>query len=279
MVGITSTWELDWCSVYSARAMTLQSYIHNRIALVGDAAHMLPIFGVRGANTGWQDGHNLGWKRVAEIKGWAGEGLLGSYSQERVTSAWEIIDEASKSTRFIAPPTSGFRLLRDATLSLALSQPFVRPLFHWRTSRPHHYVSSSLNSFEKENHRSDNGIVNGSPVRNVKLGPDDFLMDHMHASFYLFCFTEDGQIADSIIAMKNKVQERGIPLEVFSVTQAETSTTGAIHIHDPNNNCAGAYATDLFAHYLNRPDQHVCARWQQVNAAYLEQAINTAIGN
>ena len=98
MVGITSTWELDWCSVYSARAMTLQSYIHNRIALVGDAAHMLPIFGVRGANTGWQDGHNLGWKRVAEIKGWAGEGLLGSYSQERVTSAWEIIDEASKST-------------------------------------------------------------------------------------------------------------------------------------------------------------------------------------
>ena len=56
MVGITSTWELDWCSVYSARAMTLQNYIDNRIALVGDAAHLLPIFGVRGAKyrlAGW----------------------------------------------------------------------------------------------------------------------------------------------------------------------------------------------------------------------------------
>ena len=278
MVGITSTWDLDWCSVYSARAMTLQNYIHNRIALAGDAAHLLPIFGVRGANTGWQDGHNLAWKLAATIRGWGGEGLLDSYSQERVTSAWEIIDEAGKSTRFMTPPTRGYRLLRDATLSLALTQPFVRPLFHWRTSRPHHYVASSLNSFDEENKRSNKGIANGSPVRNVKLGPDDYLMDHMQASFYLFCFSRDGQVDASLIAMKDKLQKRGIPVEIMSITPSDESAAGATHIHDPDNRCAEIYATGQFSYYLVRPDQHVCARWRKVTDTELEHAIDTALG-
>ena len=278
MVGITSTWELDWCSVYSARAMTLQNYIDNRIALVGDAAHLLPIFGVRGANTGLQDGHNLIWKLAAVIKGWAGPTLLDSYSEERVTSAWEIIDESSKSTRFMTPPTDGYKLLRDATLSLSLSQSFVRPLFHWRTSRPHHYITSSLNSVEEEKCRSDKGIATGSPVRNVKLGPNGYLLDHMHASFYLFHFTEDGQVEESIINIKDKIEQRGIPFEILSITPVNVSTSGTIHIHDPNRKCADIYAVNQFGNYLVRPDQHVCARWQQVNAFQLEQAVNLAIG-
>ena len=56
-------WELDWASVYSARALTLPNYVHGRILFTGDAAHMLPIFGVRGANTGFQDAQSLGWQK------------------------------------------------------------------------------------------------------------------------------------------------------------------------------------------------------------------------
>jgi 3-(3-hydroxy-phenyl)propionate hydroxylase len=36
-------WEMDWSSVYSARALTLPQYVHGRIAFAGDAAHLLPI--------------------------------------------------------------------------------------------------------------------------------------------------------------------------------------------------------------------------------------------
>ena len=50
---------MDWSTVYSARALTLDNYVHNRIIFVGDAAHLLPIFGVRGANTGFQDAQDL----------------------------------------------------------------------------------------------------------------------------------------------------------------------------------------------------------------------------
>lgn len=85
IVGVQNPqWELDWCSVYSARALTLPNYIHDRVIFTGDAAHLLPIFGVRGANTGFQDCHDLSWKLALTIKGVAGPGLLASYSAERV---------------------------------------------------------------------------------------------------------------------------------------------------------------------------------------------------
>ena len=121
MIGHGGTpWEMDWCSVYSARALTLPNYVNGRVLFTGDAAHMLPIFGVRGANTGWQDAQGLAWRLAFVARGVAPESLLQSYSSERVAAAWEIIDEAGKSTRFMTPPTRGFRLLRDAVLSLSL---------------------------------------------------------------------------------------------------------------------------------------------------------------
>ena len=80
-------------------------------------------------------------KLAAVVKGWAPEKLLQSYTFDRVGAAREIIAEAGKSTRFMAPPTAGFRLWRNAVLSLSLEHEFVRPLYHWRTSRPHAYTS------------------------------------------------------------------------------------------------------------------------------------------
>ena len=74
MIGKSKPWELDWATVYSASALTLPEYVHGRVALVGDAAHLLPIFGVRGCNTGIQDCHNLAWKLAFVVKGWSGRG-------------------------------------------------------------------------------------------------------------------------------------------------------------------------------------------------------------
>nr|MCU0927520.1 FAD-dependent monooxygenase [Hydrogenophaga sp.] len=73
-------WALDWCSVYSARALTLPDYVHERVCFVGDAAHLLPIFGVRGANTGFQDAQALAWRLALVARGVAPAALLQSYS-------------------------------------------------------------------------------------------------------------------------------------------------------------------------------------------------------
>jgi 3-(3-hydroxy-phenyl)propionate hydroxylase len=178
-------WELDWSSVYSARTLTLPDFVHGRVIFTGDAAHLLPIFGVRGANTAFQDAQSLGWHLAYGVKGLAGPALLANHSAERVGAAREIIAESGKSTRFMAPPSAGFRMLRDAVLSLSLQHEFVRPLYHWRTSRPHEYSDSQLNCADDDNALFQSGPAHGAPPRNVRLGDDDFLLDHLGGGFDL----------------------------------------------------------------------------------------------
>ena len=62
-IGHTKPWELEWWSVYSANTLCLDDYRHGRVFFIGDAAHIVPIFGVRGLNNGLADAENLGWKR------------------------------------------------------------------------------------------------------------------------------------------------------------------------------------------------------------------------
>jgi len=60
-----------------------ESYRHNNVFLVGDAAHRYPPSGGLGLNTGVGDAHNLAWKMAGVLRGWAWPGLLDSYESER----------------------------------------------------------------------------------------------------------------------------------------------------------------------------------------------------
>lgn len=282
IVGVQDPqWEMDWCSVYSARALTLPEYIHDRVIFTGDAAHLLPIFGVRGANTGFQDCHDLGWKLALTIKGVAGPGLLASYSAERVGAAREIIAEAGKSTRFMTPPTPGHCLVRDAVLSLSLTQEFVRPLYHWRTSRPHDYVDSALNCKVDDNDRYTGGPHQGAPLLNIRLGEDQFLFDRLGASFYLLYFTDATEIPSDIQAQAQSLREQGVPLQILAIAgNRQTGIRGADGLIDDHSaHLRNKYGARAGSAYLVRPDQHVCARWHQLNGQALREAIETALGN
>lgn len=281
MLGVEDPqWEMDWSSVYSARALTLPDYIHKRVIFAGDAAHLLPIFGVRGANTGFQDCHALVWKLALTLKGLAGPKLLPSYSAERVSAAREIIDEAGKSTRFMAPPTAGYRLVRDAVLSLSLTQAFVRPLYHWRTSRPHDYADSVLNCATDDNERFTAGPRNGAPLLNIRLAEDDYLFDHLGACFYLLYFTDSYCIPSDVIEQANAICSSGVPLQIIAIAQnAQAGVSGADQLmDDTTGRIATKYGITRNGAYLVRPDQHICARWLQVSAAQLQSAIDTALG-
>ena len=271
-------WEMDWCSVYSARAMTLEDYVHGRVLFTGDAAHMLPIFGVRGANTGWQDAQCMAWRLALVARGLAPERLLADYSQERVGAAWEIVEEASKSTRFMTPPTRGFRLLRDAVLSLSLSQDFVGPLYHWRTSRPHEYIHSRANSAGDDTLLFRAGPGHGAPPRNVRLGPDDYLLDHVGGAFDLLYFGGDAAVPASIRAVADDCRARGVPVRITAIG-ATGPVDGADQVlADSDGHLRERYGVSAAgAAYLLRPDQHVCARWMSLDALRLRAAIDNAI--
>ncbi|MEN9996184.1 MAG: 3-(3-hydroxy-phenyl)propionate/3-hydroxycinnamic acid hydroxylase [Pseudomonadota bacterium] len=278
MIGFEGKpWEMDWNSVYSARTLTLPEYVHKRIVFTGDAAHLLPIFGVRGANTAFQDAQSLGWHLAYVVEGHAPEQLMQNHSTERVGAAREIITEAGKSTRFMAPPSRGFRLLRDAVLSLSLTQEFVRPLYHWRTSRPHAYSHSLLNSPCDDNTHFKGGPAVGAPPQNVQLQADDYLLDHLGGGFDLVYVAGEQGIPSEISQAVAGIQQQGIPLQLSVISAQAKQFEGANQtLHDPQQRFTHRYAVQVGGAYLFRPDQHICARWQQLDAARLQQSLQVA---
>jgi 3-(3-hydroxy-phenyl)propionate hydroxylase len=271
-------WEMDWSSVYSARTLTLTNFVNGNVIFTGDAAHLLPIFGVRGANTAFQDAQSLGWHLAFVVKGLTSQKLLNNHSTERVGAAREIIYEAGKSTRFMAPPAGGFQLLRDAVLSLSLTQEFVRPLYHWRTSRPHEYTHSMLNSMGDDNGLFKSGPAHGAPPQNVRLGANDFLLDHLGGGFDLLYFTDAQAIPDALQHIIAIARAKGIPLNVIAIGSAQAVSGADTSLPDTDGHLRARYGVSANGGaYLLRPDQHICARWLTLDATRLQAALNTAL--
>jgi putative polyketide hydroxylase len=75
--------ELLATSTFAFAAQVAERWRDGRVFLVGDAAHRMTPRGGRGMNTAIADGHDLGWKLGAVVRGHAGPGLLDSYQAER----------------------------------------------------------------------------------------------------------------------------------------------------------------------------------------------------
>lgn len=267
-------WALDWSSVYSARTLTLPRYSQGRVQFVGDAAHLLPIFGVRGANTAFQDAQSLGWHLAWVCRGLAGASLLENFSAERVGAAREIIDEAGKSVRFMTPPTPGHEWVRNAVLSLSLTEPFVRPLYHWRTSRPHEYTHSSLNARGDDEAFFKAGPAHGAAALNARLADQTHLLDHLGGGFDLLWFSSR-PVPDPVLVELANWRRKGWRIQVLAITGERTEVKGAdLSLWDGLGRARARYGvTADSAAYLLRPDQHVCARWLDLQAHALASVL------
>jgi 3-(3-hydroxy-phenyl)propionate hydroxylase len=166
-------YELVWSSLYQARALSLDSYRHGRVLFAGDAAHLVPIFGVRGLNSGAEDASTLSWTLASVINGDADPKLLDVYAWER-RNAWEQnIANARLSTLFMTPGTLGYKTTRRAVLAIANDRPVFRNLINPRQSSATHARGSAINWANDPAAAADSaGAQPGDPVPDVYLSED-----------------------------------------------------------------------------------------------------------
>jgi 3-(3-hydroxy-phenyl)propionate hydroxylase len=264
MIGETAPWKPLWISIYSAKCLTLAGYRYGRVLFAGDAAHLVPIFGVRGLNSGLDDAGNLAWKLALVLRGNAGDALLDSYSSERVQAARENIAFGAKSTEFMAPPHHGFVLMRDAALRLALVTPRVRSLINPRQSSPVEYRGSPLN-------RSDacgafgGGARAGTPAPEAKLlmaQGQGHLTQLFGSGFVALYFSNDPNSQISLERAAGVMPSGAGSPRLVRV--AAHGTPDAATVIDAFGQAWQRYDAVEGTGYLIRPDGYVMSRWRDV---------------
>jgi 3-(3-hydroxy-phenyl)propionate hydroxylase len=280
MMGETSAWKPIWITVYKANALTLEEYRHGRVLFAGDAAHLVPIFGVRGANSGIDDADNLAWKLAYVIKGVASDALLDSYSSERVAAAHENLSYGTKSTEFMAPPSFAFDLMRKAVLSLAAKHEGVRSLINPRQTSAIAYTTSPLNAALAHSAAFDAGPAPGCVLQecpltivtngNASLG---YLSDLLSSTFVLLLFSDDGTVNNEFMMLKESLSCFDIPLRVEAIASRSRAHQHARVTIDHTCRLFPMYGAEDGTAYLVRPDGHVLARWKQAHPEEVSEAI------
>jgi 3-(3-hydroxy-phenyl)propionate hydroxylase len=230
------------------------------VFFIGDAAHIVPIFGVRGLNNGLADAENLGWKLAAVLNGEANERLLDSYSPERRGATLDVFANATKSTRFMTPPTRGWRLAREAALSLSLKHEFPRGLANPRQMQPYTYSESPLTPYAGRDAEFAGGPASGGVAPNAKLADGGYLLDRAGIGLTAMLFCEGSPSAEqtALLDKLGTIDKRFVALPVACQGFAARSKT----IADADGEIARLFAAAPGTLYLLRPDLHIAGRWK-----------------
>ncbi|WP_175664081.1 FAD-dependent oxidoreductase [Burkholderia ambifaria] len=289
MMGERGAWSPIWITIYKANALTLERYRHGRVLFCGDAAHLVPIFGVRGANSGIDDADNVAWKLAYVIRGLASDTLLDSYSDERVFATHENLRYGTKSTEFMAPPSFAFDLMRKAVLTLAVRHPALRSLINPRQTTAIAYTASPLNADERDAFSAGPApgtVLAECPlmlqaasrvIGNAGSARRGHLTDLVGPCFTALRFTRDGAPDPSFTELERHLHDARIPFALVTLARHAPPQHPGCDGYDADDRLFELYGARDGTVYLVRPDGHVLGRWHDARPADLSAALERAL--
>ena len=112
----------------------------------------------------------------------------------------------------------------------------------------------------------------------MRLGANDFLLDHLGGGFDLLYFTDAPAIPESLQHTIQAARAKGMPLRVMAVGSALPVAGADTTLADTHGHLRERYGVPANgAAYLLRPDQHICARWLTLDATRLQAAFHAAL--
>ena len=115
-----------WLGQFGVNERQVDRYVHGRVLLAGDAAHVHSPAGGQGMNTGMQDAANLAWKVSLVQCGGAGPGLIETYQAERHPIGAAVVKYTGRLLKAAMLKSRVLRAVRGMGMHLALSVPAVQ---------------------------------------------------------------------------------------------------------------------------------------------------------
>ncbi len=289
-IGEKGAWTLEWLSPYRVHSRALEKFRHQRVLFAGDAAHLMPIFGIRGLNSGVEDAWNLGWKLAQVEQGKASDTLLDAYDVERRAVFAENSALAERNAWFMTPPSEGVRMMRDAVLSLALSGAPVADILNPKQAA---YVPLRSSPLSTSDDAADvtaggkafaGGPLPGETVPDLALhSPQATAMTHLQGlldgRFAGLYFADQGEVPQAAAITLAALQEKeDLQLIVIRRGNAPRAMTAATEVTDHDGVLHKRFAAGAGSFYLVRPDHHIAARWQALHANAVAAALAKARG-
>lgn len=269
-------YEIVWKSVYRFHARSVDRMRVGRVLLAGDCAHLVAPFGARGLNSGVADAENAAWKLAFVLHGWAPDGLLDTYDEERLAAAHENLEVTSDTMRFLVPQDESEWEARRRLLEEAVSSSEARlRVDSGRFAEPFWYVDSALTTSDPDRPfagRPPRGempavvpgvLVPDAPVT-VHDRPEVVRLRQLVRDGMLALTTDGIDAAETAIALKAATDA---PSCVFRLADI-----------DPEGTLTSALGAGPGETWLIRPDGHVAAVLTSATPDDLEAATRRAIG-
>ncbi len=236
-------------------ALVAERFIAGRVILAGDAAHLFTPTGGFGMNTGMDDASNLSWKLAAIVQGWGGPHLLQSYEQERRPVAERNTTAGRELNKHLATAPVASEIEQDSAEGEAARRrfrEFIATLGEEFASlgvqlgarydgSPLIFADGTPPADDTVNY-TPSGVPGGRAPHfwlDAGRGYGSSLFDRMGFGFTLLRL---GAKPPDSSAIEHAARERGVPLQVLDVPQADAREL---------------YGRDLV---LVRPDQYVAWR-------------------
>jgi 2-polyprenyl-6-methoxyphenol hydroxylase-like FAD-dependent oxidoreductase len=230
--------DLAWRSSYRVQVRMVDQLRADRVFLAGDAAHVHPIAGGLGMNSGIQDAYNLGWKLGLVLAGHATPGLLDTYEEERLPIASWLLDITSEALSIVLDAIKNADGGVDAAAAAELTQLMLR--YPWsRLSRSTVSRPAGPQPGDRAPDAPLRDAATGSPVRLFDLfrGPHFTLLglgEHCAAALSEHCAAALGEAGAGIV---------------------RPYLVGPGGLLDDEGHAARAYGTDALV--LVRPDGYI----------------------
>jgi len=118
--------DTKWTGQFSVNERQVENYVHGRVLLAGDAAHVHSPAGGQGMNTGMQDAANLAWKVSLVERGAASINLLQTYQDERHPIGAMVLKNTGRMLKAAMIENPALRAVQGLGVHLALSAPVVQ---------------------------------------------------------------------------------------------------------------------------------------------------------